>query len=108
MSEITSHKVGTSRAGEGTRIWLEGARLIAVGFTHKTPVKRKWKEGKLILKTITAKEFEALGRAERTTVAGSKERPIIDITGAAVAETFPSGKVAVSWSEGRIEIKGVE
>lgn len=106
-SNTFTHKLGKTRAGEGTRIWLEGNRLIAHGFTHGATCQRKWSEGKLIIVTVDAATFDALPRAERTTVAGKPERPIIDIVGEAVRVAFPSGSIEATWSQGRITIKGV-
>jgi hypothetical protein len=101
-----NHTLGKTRAGEGTRIWLEGKRLIDHGFTHGAHVRREWHEGKLRLSVVDAAAFEALPRNERTTVAGSAARPIIDITGVAVREAFPSGKVTATWfTDGRCIIK---
>jgi hypothetical protein len=100
------HKLGKTRAGEGTRIWLEGKRLIDHGFTHGAHVRREWHEGKLRLAVVDADTFANLPRVERTTVAGSPDRPIIDIVGAAVREAFPSGKVTATWyADGRCIIK---
>jgi hypothetical protein len=101
MAKTFTHKLGTSRAGEGTRLWLEGKRLSDHGFTHATPFERKWSEGKLVLRTVDAATFESLARADRGTVAGTPARPIVDITGTQVAATFPSGHVSVTWSQGR-------
>jgi hypothetical protein len=102
------HKLGTSRAGAGTRLWLEGKRLTDHGFTHGAFVCREWHEGKLRLSVIDAATFEALPRSERTTVAGSASRPIIDITGTQVSQAFPSGHVTATWfTDGRCIVKGV-
>jgi hypothetical protein len=101
------HTLGKTRAGEGTRIWLEGKRLIDHGFIHGAHVRREWHEGKLRLSVIDAATFETLARNERTTVAGKPERPIIDITGVQVREAFPSGKITATWfADGRCIIKG--
>jgi hypothetical protein len=102
------HKLGTTRAGPGTRIWLEGKRLIVHGFTYGALVQRDWHEGQLRLSVVDAATFEALPRNERTTVAGSPARPIIDITGVQVREAFPSGQITATWFvDGRCIIKGV-
>ncbi|WP_368508078.1 hypothetical protein [Bradyrhizobium lupini] len=106
MAKVFTHKLGKTRAGEGTRIWLEGKRLLDHGFTHRATCQRKWSEGKLIVVLVDAAAFEQLPRNERTTVAGSAERPIIDIVGEAVRNAFPSGTVEATWSQGRIVIKG--
>jgi hypothetical protein len=107
MAKTFTHKLGKTRAGEGTRIWLEGQRLIDHGFTHRATCQRKWSEGKLIVVTVDPEAFDKLPRAERTTVAGSAARPIIDIVGEAVRAAFPSGTVEATWSQGRIVIRGV-
>jgi hypothetical protein len=102
-----NHTLGKTRAGEGTRIWLEGKRLIDHGFAHGAHVRREWHEGKLRLSVVDAATFETLPRNERTTVAGNAARPIIDITGAAVRDAFPSGKITATWFvDGRCIIKG--
>jgi hypothetical protein len=101
------HKLGKTRAGEGTRIWLEGNRLTEHGFAHGVHVQRLWDEGRLKLAVVDAATFEALPRNERTTVAGSAARPVIDITGVAVREAFPSGRITATWyADGRCIIKG--
>lgn len=104
MAKTFTHRLGKSRAGEGTRVWLEGKRLTVHGFAYRVHVERKWSEGKLVLRVVDAAAFEALDRANRTTVAGSAARPIIDITGEAVAQAFPSGVVTVTWSADRCVI----
>lgn len=103
-----THKLGKSRAGERTRVWLEGKRLLAAGFTHRRPFIRTWRDGFLMLTVCSAEAFEATPRNERGTVAGSPERPIIDITGEQVAATFTGEHVSVTYREGgTIIIKGV-
>lgn len=103
MSKQTfSHKLGTSRAGDGTRLWLEGKRLADHGFTHGTLIERVWGSDRLILRLTGSQEYwNTLPRNERGRVAGTEGRPIVDITGAQVAETFPGGVVSVTWSQGR-------
>jgi hypothetical protein len=102
-----NHTLGKTRAGEGTRIWLEGKRLIDHGFVHGAFVMRTWSEGRLHLAVTSEGEWQTLPRSERTTVAGTAARPIIDITGAAVRDAFPSGKITATWfADGRCIIKG--
>lgn len=109
MAKTFTHKLGKTRAGEGTRIWLEGQRLLDHGFTHGAHVKRIWwpEKQRLTLMVIDAATFEQLPRNERCTVAGSAARPILDIVGEAVRDTFPTGTVEAGWSQGRVYIKGV-
>lgn len=108
MAKTFSHKLGTSRAGDGTRLWLEGKRLADHGFSRGTLIERVWGEGKLILMTTTPKHWDTLPRNERGRVAGTEGRPIVDITGAQVAETFPGGVVSVTWSQGRCVVVAEE
>ena len=101
------HSLGVSRAGTGTRLWLEGKRLINHGFTQGTPCVRIWANGRLVIEPCSPDHWDTLERENRTTIAGTAGRPIIDITGAMVAACFPSGQVVVTWAHGRIVIEGV-
>ena len=97
-------KLGTTRAGERTRIWLEGNRLIAHGFNRGECVQRKWSDDRLTLSLVDRAAWEALPRDERTTVAGTDKRPIIDIATERVAPTFKGTHVNVTYRQGRITI----
>lgn len=107
MAKTFTHKLGKTRAGEGTRIWLEGQRLIDHGFLKNTGCERVWSEGKLIIRVVPIERFEELPRANRTMVSGRADRPVIDIVGEAVCAAFPTGHIEATWSQGRITIKGV-
>jgi hypothetical protein len=100
------HKLGTSRAGARTRLWLEGKRLAANGFFCTAQCQRVWSEGRLVLRVVDDEAFAALPRDQRTTVAGTDDRPIIDITGLKVSETFSGDTVNVTWHHSRIVIEG--
>lgn len=100
-------KLGTTRAGERTRIWLEGNRLIAHGFNRGQCVERKWSADKLVLRAIDHAEWETLARDERGTVAGTDARPIIDIATERVAATFTGSHVSVTYRQGRITITNI-
>lgn len=102
--KVFSTKLGTTRAGERTRIWLEGKRLIAHGFNRGQCVERVWSDDKLVLRTVERDAWEALPRDARTTVAGTDARPIIDIATERVATTFQGSHVSVSYRQGRITI----
>lgn len=104
-STITT-KLGTTRAGECTRIWLEGARLLAHGFTKGTLCKRAWNADahKLVLTIVDAATFAELPRDARTTVAGTEARPIIDIASARVRSVFRGTHVEAEYSRGRIVV----
>lgn len=98
-------KLGTTRAGPRTRIWLEGKRLAAHGFTRGVHFQRLWlRPGKLVLAIVRADTFEQLERDHRGTVAGTAERPIIDIATERVATTFLGEHVNVTYRQGRITI----
>ena len=101
------HSLGVSRAGTGTRLWLEGKRLLNHGFTQGMTCKRIWGDNRLIIHPLNADAWDMLERENRTTIAGTTDRPIIDITGAMVAACFPAGQVMVTWAHGRIVIEGV-
>jgi hypothetical protein len=107
MAKYT-HRLGKTRAGDGTRIWLEGKRLLDHGFTYRATCERKWSDGKLIVRLVDAATFEQLPRTDRTTVSGSATRPVIDIVGEAVRTAFPTGHIEATWSKGRISIKGID
>lgn len=101
-------KLGTTRAGPRTRVWLEGKRLLDHGFTHGTLIERQWDAAKhrLVLRVIPAALFETLHRDNRGTVAGSAARPIIDIASTLVSSTFKGDHVTVTYSAGQITITG--
>lgn len=102
-----AHALGGTRAGAGTRLWLEGKRLSANGFHHRLLVQRTWSANRLVLAIVDSDTWNRLPRANRTTIAGTIDRPIIDITGQIVRATFPSGQVIVSWSHNSIAIEGI-
>jgi hypothetical protein len=105
MAETFTTKLGTTRAGERTRIWIEGARLVAHGFKVGTRFERSWHDKGLTLSVVTEKRFEELGRAERGTVSGKDDKPIIDVTGVKVAETFSGSHVEVTYAPRTIIIR---
>jgi hypothetical protein len=107
QTTVKHHTLGVSRAGNGSRLWLEGKRLANNGFSHGTLCARIWSHNCLILRPVDSATWETLERDSRTTIAGSVNRPIIDITGQDVARTFPSGHVAVTWSHNLITVTGV-
>lgn len=100
-------KLGTTRAGERTRIWLEGKRLSAHGFEPGVRFIKQWDDDRLVLVTLAdADEAAAYPKVSLGTVSGKGDKPIIDITGALVAQTFGSGThVTVTYRAGRISIK---
>jgi hypothetical protein len=102
-------KLGTTRAGECSRIWIEGNRLIVAGFLPGQKFVKAYVDGRLVLTTISDAAFEKLPTAERGTVSGKGIKPIIDVVGQAVIETFqPATHVAVTYKVGQIIIKRIE
>lgn len=99
-----STKLGNTRAGERTRIWLEGARLTAHGFEPGTSFRKVWAEQALVL---IAETYAGPKTREYGTVSGKGAKPIIDITGSQVAEWFGDHEthVTVTYRAGRITIK---
>ena len=91
-------KLGNTRAGERSRIWLEGLRVASAGFLPGTQFLKAWADGSLVLTVCTSKQFEAAGRDARGTVSGKGDKPIIDIVGQRVRDTFKGSHVAVRYS----------
>jgi hypothetical protein len=94
MSDKFTTKLGkTSKAGERTRIWIEGARLIKAGFEPGTLYRRNWDAdaGRLTLRVIDQTHFDELARDEKGTVSGKGAKPIIDIVGSRVRDMFGEG-----------------
>ena len=99
--QTSTHKLGTSKRIERSRIWLQGKRLTAAGFTPGKTFYAVWAKGKLTLdlRTHFPDDYE-----ERK-VSGKGEMPIIDIVGASVRETFGHRThVDVEYQQGRITI----
>lgn len=105
MADTFKTKLGTTRAGERSRIWIEGARLVAHGFTAGAFFHRAWADDKLTLRLISEAEYLAAAGVERGKVSGKAGKPIIDITGELVRDTFGTGThVNVKYAPGRITI----
>ena len=94
-------KLGTFKKKPKHRIWIEGRRLIETGFPVGTNYRRVWRDDlrvpALFLVAAPASFVEAervpagalAGNDEKTfRVIGKHDKPIIDITGAKVAEFF--------------------
>lgn len=99
-------KLGTTRAGARTRVWLEGSRLVAHGFACGSQFRKAWEEDRLVLTLLEGAHERSTDIA---TVSGKGAKPIIDITGTRVAEVFGAGThVTVTYRAGRITIKRLE
>ena len=72
-------KVGTARQVPGSRVWLEGTRLVAAGFNVGLRYDLLELDGQLIL-TLAADGSRK--------VSGKGIKPIIDITGDLIRRVF--------------------
>jgi hypothetical protein len=89
-----------------SRVWLERARLTRAGFTVGKKFSKTWGKDKLVLEVVSASEAAKLARSEFGTVCGKPDRPVIDIVGAKVFETFGSRpEIDVTFDDGRITIR---
>ncbi len=64
MSNTITTKPGKTREGERTRVWLEGERLLAHGFTHRALVERQWSKGRLVLLVVPDWQWALLPRTQ--------------------------------------------
>jgi hypothetical protein len=99
-------KLSRTRAGERSRLWLEGARLASAGFKpgdkflkHRDPDAHTIK-----LVRCTEKTFADVPRDLRGTVSGKGEQPIIDLVGAQITGTFRTTHVQVAYTPRAITI----
>lgn len=104
MTDALTTKLGTTRAGPRTRIWLQGSRLPEHGFKTGSYFLKRFGKGRVVITHCTPKEYETATRAERGKVSGDVARPVIDITGAIVAETFADVFAYARFTQGRIVI----
>ena len=97
---MTTHTYKTCRNKGHARIWIEGDRLTAAG----------WKNGDRFNKTITPDGI-LLTRADDGAhkIAGTADRPIIDLCGKYLTEFFGSAtSYTATFSKSRIGIIKVE
>jgi hypothetical protein len=95
METFTS-KIGAARQIPGSRVWIEGARLVRAGFVVGARYALSETDGVLVL-TLTPEG--------KRRVSGKGDKPIIDITGDLIRRVFarrPS--VLVDYSVGTIRI----
>jgi hypothetical protein len=100
--KTSTHKLGRG----GSRLWLEGQRLLDHKFDHGRLFKKTWGKSKLTLELVDLMTWCELPFAERATVSGSLRRPIIDITGAKMAGLFRQHHpyVNVRWEPGKLTV----
>ena len=95
-------KLGTARRVERSRIWIEGKRLTAAGFAVGRYFIAEWEDKAL---TLTLLDADTIIADAPRKVAGTGDKPIIDITGAQVRETFGHNThVLASFESGIIRI----
>jgi len=91
-------KSGTNKGQR--RIWIEGKRLSALGLTRGTLLRRamfvdhisgRGLHG-IFLTTVSDEVFATLGGRERCRVAGTVDRPIIDLSGKWVSDFMGSAE----------------
>jgi len=99
---MNSTKRGTARGIPLSRIWLEGAKLAAHGFTHGRRFHLEHSAGFM---RLTAFAVESVGVPVRK-VSGTTARPIIDLTGELIRSTFTSERVTVEFSSNTIILRG--
>jgi len=92
---VFTTKVGAARRIPQSRIWIEGARLTAAGFAHAARYDVAWNDTGLAL---------TLSPTGARRVAGTPERPIIDITGDKV-RALGCDRVSVEFSNNSITIQ---
>ena len=95
MPSVIVVKVGASKRIPQSRIWIEGRRLIDAGFAHGARYDVVWTDAGATLKLCPAGARK---------VAGTIDRPIIDITGERV-RALGVDRVIVVYSAQKIEIE---
>lgn len=107
MAETFTAKLGTTRRGPRSRIWLEGKRLTAAGFTPGQQYTAIWTDNALLLMVGVGSLPARVTHAEERKVSGKGDKPIMDIVGERVTSTFGHGeRVKVTYSAGLIRITG--
>ena len=102
---IVIHKLGVARKIERSRVWLEGKRLVAHGFTHGTVYTTSMLNGSTLVMSVGTFTGSVENQTTQRTVAGTPDRPIIDIVGVQIREAFGKGThVSVEYSMGRIVV----
>ena len=101
--EIFTSKIGTNKGVPRSRVWIEGRRLAEAGFTVGALYGRVSYQTSLTLLLKTAADQRE--GVQWFKVSGKGDKPIIDITGKLVTETFRGEKVEVTFEPGVITIR---
>ena len=100
MKKQFTYKLGDHRRIPRSRVWLEGKRLAKHGFTAGRKYKRTITDNTIV---ITADDGGTLA------VSGYDHRPIIDMSGEAIASAFSGhAKVNATFADNVIVITGGE
>ena len=100
MKKQFTYKLGDHRRIPRSRVWLEGKRLAKHGFTAGRKYKRTITDNTIVL---TADDGGTLA------VSGYDHRPIIDMSGEAIASAFSGhAKVNATFADNGIVITGGE
>lgn len=100
MKKQFTYKLGDHRRIPRSRVWLEGKRLAKHGFTAGRKYKRTITDNTIVL---TADDGGTLA------VSGYDHRPIIDMSGEAIASAFSGhAKVNATFADNVIVITGGE
>jgi hypothetical protein len=78
--QVFTTKLGTTRAGPSSRIWIEGQRLIAAGFLPGNKIEKDFDPMRrtLWLYHISDDQFATTPHELRGTVSGKGGKPIVD------------------------------
>jgi len=104
MTATIETKLSEAKRVPRSRIWLQGARLTEHGFNPGAFFQKFWGKGKLTLVAIGSWTADELPKADRGKISGNAERPVIDIVGQKVADTFKGTHVKARFTQGRITI----
>lgn len=99
MLETFRTVLGTNHKKPKSRIWIEGQRLKAAGFTVGVRYHRVREH-----ENSGGGLFLMLSENGKYVVSGKGDKPIIDITGSIVTELFTGTHVNVEFKQGLIEI----
>lgn len=101
-------KLGRVKGQERSRIWIEGNRLSAHGFEVGTRFVKRWFPDNMLL-VLRAVPHEATKMYKHTDlglVSGKGDKPIIDIVGTKVRDTFTGTHVIAEFDRNVITVRG--
>lgn len=97
-TQVSYQKIGTNK--DRPRLWIEGVKLAAAGFTRGAAYSIAFEEGRMVLTLNENGERSVSGKTKN-----AREIPILDISLKALEDTFgQDARVRVLFSQGRIEV----